>query len=216
MKILDVPFRKQLLENSCFVSGVYMVLKYYGDKIDERKLYWRTIINDTDGAQDVKLAQFLIKRGYKVTIFCNAPIEQWGFSKNPRFIRSYAREYAKALRLGMKHKKNATVSLIKKFIDKNTPVLVEINADKFYGGKKGYSHILVILGYDARNLYFHDPHKDLGGKMRSVSIQKFRKAWEKIALLSGWDIGPSAGRSVTVIEPNNKSWPLRKPTRLAV
>ena len=188
MKILDVPFRKQLLENSCFASGVYMILKYYGDKINERKLYWGAIIKGSEGAQDVKLAQALIKRGYKVTTFWNAPIEQWGFGNNPKFIRAYKREYTKALRLGMKHKRNATVSLIKRFIDRNIPVLVEVNADKFYGKKVGYSHIIVILGYDAKNLHFNDPHKDLGGKMRRVNIQKIMGEDSSPVWLGYWSI----------------------------
>ncbi|HLD57268.1 MAG TPA: C39 family peptidase [archaeon] len=107
-------------------------------------------------------------------------------------IKTHQKEYKRALSIGLKHKKNATISLIKKFIDNNTPVLTEVSADKLYKENLGYTHMIVVVGYDKNNFYFHDPDKIHGGKNKKILFSKFRKAWEKIS--------SNSGRSMTVIE----------------
>ena len=198
-KILLVPFKKQSLSYSCFPSAVNMVLRFYGDAIDEKKLYREAIIPGGKGTWDVKIAPFLIKKGYKVTTFWSGKIGEWGYG--PKLIRKYRKVYSEALKHGMRHRQDASIDLIKSFIDKGIPSLAEVSADKFYRRKMGVSHILVVVGYSNKYLFIHDPDIEFGGKFKKVSINRFRRAWEKIAPVSGWDISPSAGRSMTVIEP---------------
>lgn len=68
-KLLCAPFRKQVLEYSCFAAAVCMALRFYGDDIDKRRLYWATVLPGSKKAQDVKLAQILVRKGYGVTSF---------------------------------------------------------------------------------------------------------------------------------------------------
>ncbi len=189
-KILDVPFRKQVLANSCFPACVRMVLKFYGDDIDEKKLCKNSSLSGHKGCWDVKIGPIIIGKGYRVTTFWNGSIEEWNSKSD--IIRAHEKQYKKAIRRGLKHKKDATVSLIKKFIDNGTPVLTEVSADRFYNEKLGYTHMVVIVGYDKSNFYFHDPRRLGGKKLKKISINKFRKCWEKIS--------NDSGRSMFVIE----------------
>ncbi|MBI4020418.1 MAG: C39 family peptidase, partial [Candidatus Aenigmarchaeota archaeon] len=192
MRMLDVPFRKQKLANSCFPACVKMVLGYYGDDIDEKELYENSVLPGHPGAWDVRVSQFLINKGYKVTSYWNGKQESWWGVKQET-ANAYRREMGKALEMGFIHRQNAGMPLIRKFIDTNIPVLAEVDADVFYGEKLGCTHMVVVVGYDEDNFYVHDPDKKGGGKTRAVPIRRFRKAWERLS--------PMAGRSLFVIEP---------------
>src|SRR3989338_7634852 len=182
-KVLNVPFRKQVLANSCFPACVRMVLRYYGDDIDEKILSKRSSLPGHKGCWDVKIGPILIKKGYNVTTFWDGSIEEW--VPKSKLIRAHEKQYRKAIEQGLKHKNGATVSLIKKFIDNGTPVLTEISSDRFYRENLGYTHMIVIFGYDKSGLYFHDPDKKHGDKSRKISFVRFRNCWEKISKDSG-------------------------------
>ncbi len=190
MKILRVPFKKQKLNDSCFPASVDMVLRYYGDLVNEKKLAASTKLSEQDGSSDVKIGQVLLRKGYNVTTFWNGSMHQWNEEKS--ITRRYKKEYKKSLRLGLKRKKNATLSLIKFFIDKNIPVLAEVSANKFYGRKLDYTHMVVVTGYDNRYFYINDPNKKIGGK-KKITMRKFGKSWKN--LYSGF------GRSMFVVTP---------------
>jgi len=201
-KIIKVPFKKQVIDFSCFPAAVNAVLRFYGDEIDERSLYRKSIIKGHGkGSFDVKISQVLIKKGYDVTTFWNGFMEGSGLGKGA--IRIYKKEYKKALKKGMVHKRNATISLIKKFIDKGIPVLTEVSAGKFYGTKAWWTHMIIVVGYDSKNFYVHDPDKYVGKKFKKITISKFRKCWEQISPLG-------VGRSMFVIVPKNGKLKLPK------
>ncbi len=189
-RVLDVPFRKQILANSCFPACVRMVLKFYGDDIDEKWLCKNSTLPGHKGCWDVKIGPILIRKGYSVTSFWDGSIQDW--NSDSELIKAHQKEYKRAAKQGLKHKKNATISLIKKFIDNNTPVLTEVSSDRLYREHFGYTHMVVIVGYDNKNFYFHDPDKTHGGKNKKVSFGRFRKCWEKIS--------SDSGRSMIVIE----------------
>ena len=190
MKKLDVPFRKQVLANSCFPACVKMVLRYYGDDINEKALSKNSSLPGHKGCWDVKIGPIIIRKGYRVTTFWDGSIEEWNSKSD--IIRAHEKQYKKSVRQGLKHKKGATVSVIKKFIDNGTPVLTEVSSDKFYNEKLGYTHMIIIVGYDKNSFYFHDPGKKYGGKNKKIPFVKFRNCWEKIS--------SDAGRSMFVIE----------------
>lgn len=190
MKILRVPLKRQKFNDSCFPASVDMVLRFYGDVVNEEKLASSTKLSEQDGSSDVKIGQVLLRKGYNVTTFWNGSIYQWNKEKN--IARLYKKEYKKSLRLGLKKKKNATLSLMKFFIDKNIPVLAEVHASKFYGRKLDYTHMVVVTGYDKRYFYLNDPDKKLGGK-KKMTLKRFGKSWKN--LYSGF------GRSMFVVTP---------------
>lgn len=188
---LRVPFKKQTLRYSCFSACVRMVLSYYEDDISEKELYKETLLSIIPkGIWDARMALFLIKRGYKVATYINGPpLNEW----RGRWATEYKKHYHKALKLGLQRKQNATISLIRRLLDNKTPVLTEVNLDRFYhiNFNPEETHMILAVGYTKKYFYFHDPHPKAGGKYKKVSIKKFNDAWQKLS-------GPW-GRSIFVI-----------------
>lgn len=187
-KTLDVPYRKQVLANSCFPCCVRMVLAYYGDDVDERLLYKKAKLPGHKGAWDVKIGPFLIKKGYNVTTYWDGEIGDWGNAKLLKHAHLKAYKYA-IKSCGLKHKKGASLELIKKLISKGIPVLTEVSQNKFYNEKLAGTHMVVVIGFDKTGFYLHDPSE---GEKIKIHYRKFRDCWEKIQ--------GNAGRSMVVIE----------------
>ncbi|MBI4163032.1 MAG: C39 family peptidase [Candidatus Aenigmarchaeota archaeon] len=61
-KILDVPFKFQKSENSCFPTCISMVLKYYGKNIRPELLYKEGRLPGNPYNWDAALAPFIIKK----------------------------------------------------------------------------------------------------------------------------------------------------------
>ena len=194
-KILNVPFNKQVLSFSCFPASVRMVLKYFGDNINEKTLAINSRLPDHKGCWDVKIAPFLIKKGYNVISYWNGLLSGWNASK--KLAKAYNAEYKKASKIGFRHKKNARISTIKDYIKNGIPVLTEVDASMFYKKKFDFTHMIVVVGYDKVNFFVHDPDKDWGKTFKKISISKFRKAWEKLS--------PKSGRSMFVVFPKANS-----------
>lgn len=195
-KILNVPFRRQLTESSCFPACIRMVLRYYGGDVDERWLWRRGMIPPHTGTWDVTLSPVLKSLGYESVSFWNGSFDGWISTVPKETIDAYKRKYSRAVRAGLlNHRRNASLSLIMSYISRGVPVIAEVNADVFYGKKCGWTHMIVILGFSKNFLFFHDPDRDMGGKFLRVSFSRFRKSWENLSSL--------AGRSMFVIFPNN-------------
>ena len=167
-----------------------MVLNYYGDDISEETLYRSGKLPGHKGRWDVKIAPVLIKRGYDVASYWNGGLKAWRLK--PVTIRSFNIAYAKAKKMGFTHKIRASLSIIKRLVGQGTPVIAEVDADHFYGGTFGVTHVILIVGYDSNNLIVHDPEKNLGARFRKVPYQLFKRSWERLAGL--------AGRSMIVIK----------------
>lgn len=190
LKILEVPFKKQVLANSCFPAAIKMILRFYNDDIDERKLYKKSTLPGHKGTWDFKIGPIIIRKGYRFTSYWNGPVESCCLE--PEIIKAYKAAYKKAIKIGMGHKKNASVYLIKNLIGRGIPVIAEVHAGKFYNEKMEWTHVMVIFGYDRKNFYFHDPDKKYGGANKKISFSKFKKCWEKIS--------PDSGKSMSIIE----------------
>ena len=189
-KLLAVPFHKQRFANSCLPACIKMVLAYYGDRARERTLYRMGKLPGHPGSWDVKIAPYLIKTGYAVTSYWNAGMKAWRMK--PVTVEAFNQAFTIARKAGFLHKRNATINLIKKLINKGTPVLAEVDADIFYGERFGVTHMVVVIGYDAGHLIVHDPDPHFGETRRKVRLAHFKKSWEQLAGL--------AGRSMIIIE----------------
>lgn len=167
-----------------------MVLQYYGNDANEKALYRAGKLPGHTGCWDVAVAPMLIKKGYTVTGYWNGSIKAWklGTKTNQSFKK--AKQYATSI--GFTHKRNATIPLIKRIIAKGVPVLAEVDADQFYGGNFGWTHVILIAGFDHRHFIIHDPAPHFGARNRKVAISHFKHAWERLFGL--------AGRSLIVIE----------------
>lgn len=192
MNILKVPYFRQKFLNTCFPTCVKMVLAYFGDSIGEREIYKKAKLPGYTASWDVKMGPLLVKRGYKFSSYQNGSVGQWE-GVNKITVDAYNLAYKKCLEMGLKHRKNATVSLIRKFLKKGMPVLAEVGRKKFYGKNLAGTHMVVIIGFDKSGFYMHDPDPfpRKGGKCVKISYGKFRNCWEKIQ--------GDSGRSMVVI-----------------
>jgi len=167
-----------------------MVLRYYGDDANEIRLYRAGKLPGHKGCWDVAVAPMLIKKGYTITGYCNGSIKAWKLGTKTYQSFKKAKQYA--ISIGFNHKRNATIRLIKKLVSKRVPVLAEVDADRFYGGKFDWTHVILIVGFDKSHFIIHDPIPSPGAKGRKITISHFKQAWEQLFGL--------AGRSMIVIE----------------
>src|SRR3989338_836172 len=123
---LSVPYRKQQTETSCFPACIRMILRYYGDDIDEKQLnkegHNPHHERNYDMRRDIIFAKELKKKGYHVTTYWNGVIEGWELPQHRH--ESYKKEYKNAIKNNIiTHKRNATITTIEKYIDKKIPVI---------------------------------------------------------------------------------------------
>ncbi len=183
--ILPVPYRKQVTESSCFPACIRMVLRFYGDDVDERWLWMRGILlPEHTGTWDVTLAPVLKSSGYDSVSYWSGSINGWSTTVPLKTREKYKELYRRGIRDGsLTHRRNASLQLIKKYLSRGIPVLAEVNADVFYGRKCGWTHMVVIVGCSKNFFYVHDPDKHMGGKFLRVSVSRFRASWEKLSSL---------------------------------
>ena len=171
--MLKVPYHKQQTEISCLPACIKMVLNYYGDDVEELDLLEKGKIGNHPGTWDAKLAPHIIKKGYYFESW-------WKDVKDPKLPKKILEEYrksmAKAKKLGFKYQGEGSIEKIKKLIDKGIPVIVEVEAAKFYG-KKSYefTHVVVVNGYDGKGFFYLDPWKTKKGKM---TFAKLLRCWK--------------------------------------
>jgi ABC-type bacteriocin/lantibiotic exporter with double-glycine peptidase domain len=185
---LKVPYFKQTLEYSCFPASVKMVLSYYGLEFDEVELYNKT--KRQRFCWEDKMAEFLLEKGFKVTIYFEGDTLDHVDKKTENEFYSKLKYLISSK--GLIKRENATLDIIKDFLKNKTPVLAEVDADKLYKKKYDMTHMLVIYGFDNEKFYIRDPF-DQGNK--KISYDDFKKCWEKIK----W-----GERFLFIIEKNDK------------
>src|SRR3989338_6856226 len=94
-RILDVPFRFQKSENSCFPTCISMVLKYYGMNIKPEILYKRGKLPSSPYNWDAALAPFIMKKNFNFITYWNGDIEKWKVKNKTK--NEYKKAYNKAL-----------------------------------------------------------------------------------------------------------------------
>lgn len=72
--------------------------------------------------------------------------------------------------------KNANIDDLKQEIRERRPVIVLIDPSHLYGGIGGFGHFIVILGFENKNIMYHDPDVPEGEFMR-CSLETFHMAW---------------------------------------
>ncbi len=188
---LNVPYFKQFNKHACFVASIAMILRFYGIRINQRKVYNESKEYDPTrkrriwGCYDAKIMFAIKHTGYKMKIWQNLTngkmvpeIERWHDDV-------YIPEFNKAKNAGLIiERRNATVGLIKKFLGKGMPVIAEVHTNAWYKTKRfpdHETHTIVIIGYEGDNLIINDPYMHYLGKSGrniEISLNRFRKAWE--------------------------------------
>jgi len=193
---LNVPYRRQQTETSCFPACIRMILRYYGDDIDEKQLnkegHNSHHEKNYDMRRDIIFAKILQKKRYHVTTYWNGVIEGWELPQHRH--ESYKKEYEDAIQKKIIiHKRNATLTTIQNYINKGVPVIAEkIHHALHYGKRKTWNHIVIITGYTKKYFFLHDPDKWEGEKHKKITKKEFTKNWEKLS--------PKSGKMLYIIE----------------
>ncbi len=159
---------------TCVAACVKMVLHYFGDRIDELRFYRKSRLSpDFEGLCDVCIVPELARKGYTLVSYWNGRLEDWGVW-TPELARLYrnAEKHARKLKAYVR-RRNATLGIIKGFIDKGIPVIAEVLAGKFYGTRDIGTHTIVVRGYNKRGLLVCDPYA--GHYL--LSYRRFLRAW---------------------------------------
>ncbi len=168
MPLLDVPFLKQFNDKACFAASAAMVLQYQGHSFNQRDLYHTARIDDKppqktksqmEGCTEVGIMNFLGKK-YRMIWWID-----WQKKKLPGWQRKWFDEYLKEVHAAKKkkliiEKKGAPISLIRKLIDKNKPVIAEVHTNTWLKTSKypkHSTHDVVVTGYDSNHFFVNDP-----------------------------------------------------------
>jgi|GEM_PF-3455025 hypothetical protein len=167
-----------------------MVLKFYGQEIDQKNLYRKSVLMDPTnkeslGCWDATIMLAMKDKKYLMEIWSD-PKRNVELTKTSKFIfRMYKPKLEKAKKLGLiKEHKNADIKLIKNLLKKGIPVIPEIHSRTWYNKKNinnESTHTVVILGYKGKNFIVHDPFMSYykkNGKSIKISFDHFKKAWE--------------------------------------
>mgnify|MGYP001609177180 CR=1 FL=1 len=193
MVLLDVPYHRQRSAIGCFPAGIKMVLGYFGDKVNERILVRQGRILDYEGTWDAKLAIPVIKRGYHFDSYWEGRVEN-DTTISARVKAAYLRAMKSAKRIGWRYRGKGSIALAKRFLQKEIPVLAEVEAAPFYKNRSyEFTHIIVLIGFDRSHFFYLDPWRP--GKQRKITYNSFQKCWKLHAVYYN---------SMTVIYPKSQ------------
>lgn len=199
---LDVPRYKNFNNYSCFVTTIAMVLRYYGDKINQKEVFEKAKVYDPNdktrciGSTVPSIMLALKDQGYKMIAWHDknmSDIKKSG-KEMEKFYKIWDRQIKEAEKLGvLENHHHGKISYIKKFLDKNIPVIVGVKSKDFYEGNSFWensiynrkwpettSHVVVITGYIKDKYIFNDSSpffKGDEGKDRTILKKRLEKAW---------------------------------------
>lgn len=203
---LDLPRYKNFNNYSCFVTTVAMVLKYYGKIINQKKIFEKAKVyhpKDEDrifGCTVPSIMLALKNEGYKMIAWNDKDAR--GIKKAGKemelFFDIWEKQIKEAKRLGvLESHKHGKFSFIKKYLNKELPVIVGIKSKTFYEGNPFWensiynrkwsedtNHVIVITGYENGKYIYSDSSPFLQGnkgKDMRVSESRLKKAWKDAA-----------------------------------
>lgn len=152
VKVLNLPDVRQATPYTCGVSALQAILFYYGIQYREGTLAEYAGTTAEGGTPPDGIQK---------------AVEKVNRENNTK--------------LTVEVKQNAAISDIEKLIDKETPVIVDLQAWKDADNKVAWKndwvdgHYVVAIGYDSKNLYFEDP--SLMGSIGSIPKAEFLDRW---------------------------------------
>ncbi len=200
---LDVPRYKNFNNYSCFATNLAMVLRYFGEKINQRDVFEKAkVYHPKDKKRNfgctVPSIMLAIKnKGYKMTAWHHIDIKEIKKSGKEMelFFSIWKKQIKQAEKLGiLKSYDKGNFSLIKKYLNKKIPVIIGIKSKTFYQGEPAWetsiynrrwpedtNHVIVITGYKYGKYIYNDSSpflKGNNGKDKKVSETKLKKAWK--------------------------------------
>jgi len=199
---LELPRYKNFNNSSCFVTTIAMVLRFYGDRINQREIFEKAKVYDPNDKKrcigsTVPSGMLALKNeGYKMIAWHDkdeADINNAG-KEMEKFYNLWDKQITIAERLGiLENHTHGKISYIEKFLDEGVPVIVGVKSKDFYEGNPSWensiynkkwsettSHVVVVTGYTRDKYIFNDSSpffKGEEGKDRIISKKKLEKAW---------------------------------------
>ncbi len=152
MKLLKVPYTKQIDESACGAACLEMVYKYYG-------------INNISQEDLMNLYKELEPHGsgyYRMT--------------TDTLILDARKKGLKAVWLRANYtNKFDCLELLKILIDKEVPIIVCQQASQ---ENALLGHFRIVIGFDDQFVYLHDPNFQIAGNELRWSIEDFVSLWQ--------------------------------------
>lgn len=168
-----------------------MVLRFYGVRINQKEIYNKSKVYDplrkgkVWGCFFPKLMFTIQHTRYKMKMWINYKKNVKMPLKVKKLFKKLKPLEKKAKQLGLiKEKRNATITLIRQFLRKGIPVIVEVHSNTWFRTKKCQpyeTHTVVIKGYENGNFIVNDPYMAYRGKKGEnikISVSHFKKAWK--------------------------------------
>ena len=189
MKKLNLQFKFTKIDKGCLLACLEMVLRFYKKPIAAKDLAKKLSVRKF-GYDILEVADYLIKQGFKIEIGGFDPdifktrkanftledlknIDPKKLTKYPRQdlreLIKFAKKYPNQLSVGYKK-----LDFLKQQLDKNLPIIVNLEIKTYTGDKTDNSiHSVIVAGYDKDDILVMDP---ISEKIR-VDKKKFAKAW---------------------------------------
>jgi len=184
MKI-PVPFYESEKDTDCGPLALKMALEYLGKTHNKAELAKQEKQLDTGLVWSVGIARAAKKLGFKVKFVSTS---NFSHEENIDYYKKYANDKGKIVLEELKKEiKKINVEVIEKdmpldellsYVNVESIPIVLIN---WYvvAGKQGFSgHFVPVTGYDAENVYIHNPGLANPKPFMKISREIFKKAWE--------------------------------------
>ena len=202
---LEVPRYKNFNNYSCFVTTIAMILKYYGERINQKeifekaKVYYPKDKTRIFGCTVPSIMLAIKDKGYRMTAWHNKSKNKNISKEMKKFYKIEEKQIKKAEKLGiLEDRENGKFSYIKKFLDRRIPVVVGVKSKDFYKGNPKWEnsiynkkwsettwHVVVIVGYTKDKYIFNDSSpffKGDEGKDRFISKKRLENACKTKAI----------------------------------
>jgi len=193
LKVLEVPYFRQVALGSCGPASLLMVLKYHRPEMKlsrllEFKAWVAAEIFPFGMTESFGLALFAVQNGFRTLVLK----EESGFHMSsgdryvgrrlfslmlPIFKLNYRRLLSEALSRGLEVKyEEIDLEVIREFVEKKLPPIVMVDQTGYAYSREypyGMLHWVVVTGFEDEMVLINDP--DLGPNLR-VSKDRFVQA----------------------------------------
>lgn len=193
---LNVPFYQQPDKNGCVMASLKMALEYFGEKYSWEKLNQMTEREEGRWADLNSAIVKLKEKGWNVKTFTlfdskrfvseglNYLYEIYGKEITEQvYIPCYPfktakKAHAEMVKLKIVEMKSLSFKEIENFIKDGFIIMVTINS-RIMAGKPGYmGHVVIITGFDDKNVWYHESSFDNPQPNKKVDKDLFIKAHE--------------------------------------
>lgn len=168
--IPNMPYLRQINDYTCGPACMSMIFSYFGDAVDQRAL-----VDVMRTSNETGTLSFDLIRGAQFSKLSNTPTQYYvQFPEQaPKNGYNITRKLGYAA-LGFRDGETCWIDALKLHVDKNIPVIVLQRYDE----NDTIGHYRVVVGYDDKLIYTHDPwDRDGAARLQGFSFDTFCMLW---------------------------------------